>query len=302
MIEVAQENVKWHPAFAAAIQLEFKEYKEHLSYKIEHQLTTDPLRIDVVVIKKLDNIEINKTIGKIFRKYNVIEYKSPTDYFSIDDYYKVRAYAYLYKVLAQETDPVDIEDLTISIIVSKYPQKLIKYLKEKQNIIVKEVEKGIYYLKSTDIKTQIIVNNKKLNKKEAEYIKLLQRTQNDNELLKKWIDEYTKNSKDPLYGVIMNVLTKVSPNSILEVYKNMGVPQISNENMDFLLKAMSKLKLDEKLKEEGKKEEKKKGKKAERLKEKQLILKQYSKGLSIEYIAEINDFDVDYVKGIVAKK
>ena len=301
MIEVAQENVKWHPAFAAAIQLEFKEYKEHLSYKIEHQLTTDPLRIDVVVIKKLDNIEINKTIGKIFRKYNVIEYKSPTDYFSIDDYYKVRAYAYLYKVLAQETDPVDIEDLTISIIVSKYPQKLIKYLKEKQNIIVKEVEKGIYYLKSTDIKTQIIVNNKKLNKKEAEYIKLLQRTQNDNELLKKWIDEYTKNSKDPLYGVIMNVLTKVSPNSILEVYKNMGVPQISNENMDFLLKAMSKLKLDEKLKEEGKKEEKKKGKKAERLKEKQLILKQYSKGLSIEYIAEINDFDVDYVKGIVIK-
>ena len=46
----------------------------------------------------------------------------------------------------------------------------------------------------------------------------------------------------------MNVLTEVSSNSILEVYKNMGVPQISNENMDFLLKAMSKFKLDEKLK------------------------------------------------------
>ena len=301
MIEVAQESIKWHPAFAAAIQLEFKEYKEHLSYKIEHQLTTDPLRIDVVVIKKLDNIEINKTIGKIFRKYNVIEYKSPTDYFSIDDYYKVRAYSYLYKVLAQETDEINIEDLTISIIVSKYPQKLIKYLNEKQNIIIKEVEKGIYYLESTDIKTQIIVNNKKLNKKEAEYIKLLQRTQNDNELLKKWIAEYTKNAKDPLYGIIMNVLTEVNPNSILEVYKNMGVPQVSNDNMDFLLKAMSKLKLDEKLKEEGKKAGREEGKKAEIEKEKQLILKQYSKGLSIEYIADINDFDVDYVKGIVMK-
>lgn len=32
---------------------------------------------------------------------------------------------------------------------------------------------------------------------------------------------------------------------------------------------------------------------------KQLILKQYSKGLSIEYIAEINEFDVEYVRGIV---
>ncbi|WP_297430108.1 Rpn family recombination-promoting nuclease/putative transposase [Clostridium sp.] len=31
----------------------------------------------------------------------------------------------------------------------------------------------------------------------------------------------------------------------------------------------------------------------------QLILKQYSKGLSIEYIAEINEFDVEYVKEIV---
>ena len=32
---------------------------------------------------------------------------------------------------------------------------------------------------------------------------------------------------------------------------------------------------------------------------KQLILKQYSKGLSIEYIAEINEFDIEYVREIV---
>jgi len=94
---VGEEKIKWHPAFAAAIQLEFKEYKEHLDYEIEHQLTKEPLRIDVVIIKKLDDIEIDKTIGKIFRKYNVMEYKSPTDYFSINDYYQVKAYAYLYK-------------------------------------------------------------------------------------------------------------------------------------------------------------------------------------------------------------
>jgi len=33
---------------------------------------------------------------------------------------------------------------------------------------------------------------------------------------------------------------------------------------------------------------------------KQLILKQYSKGLSIEYIAEINDFSIEYVKSVIA--
>ena len=32
---------------------------------------------------------------------------------------------------------------------------------------------------------------------------------------------------------------------------------------------------------------------------KQLILKQYNKGLSVEYIAEINEFDVEFVKDVV---
>jgi len=49
-------------------------------------------------------------------------------------------------------------------------------------------------------------------------------------------------------------------------------------------------------KEEGREEGREKGREEER---KQLILKQYSKGLSIEYIAEINEFDIEYVKDVV---
>jgi predicted transposase/invertase (TIGR01784 family) len=49
-------------------------------------------------------------------------------------------------------------------------------------------------------------------------------------------------------------------------------------------------------KEEGREEGREEGKEEER---KQLILKQYSKGLSIEYISEINEFDVEYVKHVV---
>ena len=33
----------------------------------------------------------------------------------------------------------------------------------------------------------------------------------------------------------------------------------------------------------------------------QLILKQFKKGLSMEYIAEINELDLEYVKGVVTK-
>ncbi|OBR89908.1 MULTISPECIES: hypothetical protein [Clostridium] len=85
---MANEKIKWHPAFAAAIQLELKEYREDLEFVTEYQLTDEPLRIDVLVIKKLKDIRITKSLGKIFRKYNIFEYKSPTDYISIDDYYQ----------------------------------------------------------------------------------------------------------------------------------------------------------------------------------------------------------------------
>jgi len=114
------------------------------------------------------------------------------------------------------SDASYLETLQSSIVVSKYPKKLIKYLKEEQGINTKQIENGIYYIENTDIKTQIIVNNKNLNRKESEYLKLLQINQEDSELLVKWINEYTKNTKDPLYLIIMNVLTEINPNSIVE--------------------------------------------------------------------------------------
>ncbi len=38
---------------------------------------------------------LNKSVGdRIFRTYNIIEYKSPDDYLSINDFYKVYGYTY----------------------------------------------------------------------------------------------------------------------------------------------------------------------------------------------------------------
>ena len=43
------------------------------------------------------DVKIQKNIGRIFRQYNIIEYKSPEDNLDIDDFYKVYAYACIYK-------------------------------------------------------------------------------------------------------------------------------------------------------------------------------------------------------------
>ena len=285
---MANEKIKWHPAFAAAIQLELKDYKEELEFQTEYQLTDEPLRIDVLVIKKLKDIEITKSIGRMFRKYNIFEYKSPTDYISIDDYYKVKAYAYLYKALSEGTNNIDIKEMTVTLTSSKYPRKLIDYLKNEQKAIVENKENGIYYIKNTDIETQLIVS-RELDDDKSQYLKLLQIQHENKSLINNWIIEYINNIKNPLYAVIMNVLAEVNPNEILEVYKDMGNVKLNESNREFLLDMMKKLELDKKLKEEGIEEG-----------IRQLILKQYAKGLTAEYIADINDINVEYVKKVVS--
>jgi len=76
--------------------MELDEYSQDLEFISEFPLNTQPLKIDVVIIKKSRDIAIEKNIASIFRKENIIEYKSPDDYVSVDDFYKVYGYACLY--------------------------------------------------------------------------------------------------------------------------------------------------------------------------------------------------------------
>ena len=86
-----KEVLQWHPAFFAGLQIELEEEKDNLIFENEHQLGTKPKEIDVLIIKKEKDIPVRKNIGRIFRKHNIVEYKSPVDYLSIDDFYKVYA-------------------------------------------------------------------------------------------------------------------------------------------------------------------------------------------------------------------
>jgi hypothetical protein len=130
-----RDRIDWHPAFIEAIKMELDEYGKDLEFIPEHQLTTGPLRIDVVIIKKNSDTPIKKNIATIFRKENIVEYKSPNDYVSIDDYYKVYGYACLYASL----NKIPITNLTVSFIKSRYPKKLLEHLKKKRGYTVAEI-------------------------------------------------------------------------------------------------------------------------------------------------------------------
>ena len=139
-MQSSQTHIPWHPAFVEAMQMELDEFRDSLEFYPEYQLTAEPLRIDCVVIKKAKNIKITKNIAAIFREVNLLEYKSPDDYISITDFYKVYGYACLYAAL----EKVPVTSLSISFVESRHPRELLNHLKKVRNYTVEEKQAGIY--------------------------------------------------------------------------------------------------------------------------------------------------------------
>jgi hypothetical protein len=48
-------------------------------------MPTEPLRVDLLIIKKPPSLAIDKNIARIFRVDNILEFKSPGDYLSVKD-------------------------------------------------------------------------------------------------------------------------------------------------------------------------------------------------------------------------
>ena len=157
-LQLNNERIKlqWHPAFCAAARLEFNEDRDALEFYSEYNLSRKPLQIDLLIIEKNKNIRIKNQIGHIFRQNNIIEYKSPGDSMSIDDFYKATAYACMYKALGEKVDAVSANELTISMMRESYPAGMIATLKG-QGIEIEKMYDGIYYLKNFFIPTQIVV-------------------------------------------------------------------------------------------------------------------------------------------------
>jgi hypothetical protein len=153
---MATEKIPWHPAFFQAMRLELEPYKDVLEFTSEHQLTAEPLRIDVVIVKKAPGVVIEKNIARIFKQVNILEYKSPEDYVSVRDFFKVQGYAALYASL----NGIDIEDMTVSLVETRCPKELFKYLAQNKRYTVTEESPGIYRITGGLADIQVIESGK----------------------------------------------------------------------------------------------------------------------------------------------
>jgi hypothetical protein len=207
------DKLKWHPAFLQAIQLELIDNKNSLEFKYEYQLTAEPLRIDLLIIKKTKGLVIDKNIARIFKSDNIMEFKSPEDYLSVKDFLKVYSYAYLYAAI---TPGVDLSGVTLTFVTRRHPRKLIKYLTGVRGYEVKESVPGIYTVKGDYLPIQII-ETKKLSEKENLWLKSLT---NDLESgAAKTILEIGKEViREASLSAYLDVLLRANPQTFLEAW------------------------------------------------------------------------------------
>jgi hypothetical protein len=150
------DEIQWHPAFYAAAGIELQENLEDLEFTPEYNLSKEPIRFDLLIQKDGAGM-IKNEIGHIMRKYNIIEYKSPEDGLSIDDFAKTLGYALLFKGYGETVNKIPMEELTGSLFRETYPREMFAEL-EREGHEIEEKYPGIYYVtKNLPFPVQIVV-------------------------------------------------------------------------------------------------------------------------------------------------
>ena len=229
-------SIKWHPGFCSAMELEFSRYKDLLDFNREFPLSKEPLRVDLLMIKKIKDIILDIDIGRLFKTYNIIEYKSPKDGLTIDDYIKTVGYAYLYKGLGAMVDAVPLSELTATIVRDIEPTELFKKI-ESEGGSIEEKYPGVFYITGVvGIPTQFILTSS-LSQDFHTCLRVLSNKASEDDI-KRFI-EMTSEFKEPIDKENADAVMHVSINANREVYN-----KIREEN-PFMCQALRELMKDE---------------------------------------------------------
>lgn len=212
-------KLQWHPAFGVALRITMQDEMKYLEMHEEHLLSKKPLQMDILIIKKTQDIQIKKKIGMIFRKHNIIEYKSPEDSLSVNDFYKVYGYSCIYQSNTDRVKEIDPEELTLTFACSHYPRKFLRHLETVRGMRAEYQGGGIYYLKGDPIPMQLLITPK-LTYKENYWLQSMRTDLQAGEEIRKLVREYEKHRKSKDHAAVMDLITRANWKQ-MEVEKKM---------------------------------------------------------------------------------
>lgn len=284
MKKSTKDTIQWHPAFQASIQIEFEAEAEKLTFEPEHLLSKKPMQMDELIIKVAENEAIHKNIGRIFRRYNIIEYKSPDDNLTINDFYKVYGYCCFYQSDTDKICEIPPEELTITFICNHFPRKMVRHLKEFRRLDIIHVEAGIYYITGDAFPMQLLVT-KELDPKENLWLQSLRNNMSKPEEIEVLLKEYEAKKSSKLYQAAMEVITRANWDAVKEVKETM-------------CEALKEL-MAEEFQEQEERVTKQVTEQVTKGLLKQLVQKKLAKGKSIEVIADELEEDVAAIQPII---
>ena len=151
----------WHSWFYSLLNiLLYKFRNNHVTVLPEVKLGAMPPIADFIVVKEDSIVDLGLEVFSFFRKYNIIEFKSPDDELSIFVLWKVVGYAGFFI----NRDRVEPDEITLTLVRGAKPVGLFKELKKQgAKVIEGSVDgpaKGIYTIENwkVDFPIQIIVS------------------------------------------------------------------------------------------------------------------------------------------------
>lgn len=266
--------------------------------------------MDLLIIEKRKNVQIQNEIGTIFRGHNVIEYKSPDDGMTIDDFFKTLGYACLYKGLGEKVNQIPLEELTVSLFRASAPKQLMKQLID-YGYKIELHTSGIYYVQGFSIPIQIVVT-KELDSKNHESLKVLSRSAEKEDIQK--FTELARDFSEPGDKEKADAVLQVSVAANREKYDEVR----RSENMCEALRELMKEEIEQELekarkeglrlgKEEGREKGREEGREEGR-QEKIQVKKEmayelyHEEGFSIERIAKLVKQDRETVEQWLQEK
>ena len=156
-VDKSQQRKEYHYGFYAFMKSYYGMSKATITYEQEKQLGEEPIRLDFLLLRNNLDETLDDPIGQFLKKDNIMEYKSPDDSLTIDDFYKVQGYGLIYKGYDHKIDELPINDMTVTIVRHRYPRKMIRTLK-RDGIQIRKDQPGIYRMSGRlSISTQLIV-------------------------------------------------------------------------------------------------------------------------------------------------
>ena len=166
-----------------------------------------------------------------------MEYKSPEDYLSIDDFYKVYGYACFYKSDTGAVDEIKSEEITITFVTNGYPHKVIRHLETVLHIQMKSPENGIYYADGAFFPIRFLVTSK-LTDEMNFWLHHLTNRLKDSDEARKLLHRYEPYQDSNLHKSVMDIIVRANQ----EMFKG-------DEKMCDALMEIVQEKIEEKLEE-----------------------------------------------------